>query len=64
MAGLLIFCISLLVLYLVWPSAELFGTFAGIGSWQNLIGVALANSVVLVTAYLAVAGLIWGGRMR
>ena len=59
-AGLLIFCISLLVLYLVWPSAQLFGTFAGIGSWQNLIGVALANSVVLVTAYLAVGGLIWG----
>jgi hypothetical protein len=59
-AGLLIFGISVLVFYLVWPSAQLFGTFAEIGSWQSLIGVALANSVVLVTAYLAVGGLIWG----
>jgi Calcineurin-like phosphoesterase len=59
-AGLLIFGISLLVLYVVWPSAQLFGTFAEIGSWQSLIGVALANSTVLIAAYLAVGGLIWG----
>jgi hypothetical protein len=59
-AGLLICGLALLVLYLVWPSAELFGTFAEIGSWQSLIGVALANSIVLISAYLAVAALIWG----
>ena len=59
-AGLLICGLALLVLYLVWPSAELFGTFAEIGSWRSLIGVALANSVVLITAYLAAAALIWG----
>jgi hypothetical protein len=59
-AGLLIFAVSLLVLYLVWPSAELFGTFTEIGSWQSLIGVALANSVVLICGYLAIGGLIWG----
>ena len=59
-AGLLICTVSLLVLYLVWPSAELFGSFAEIGGWRGLIGVALANSIVLISAYLAVAALIWG----
>jgi hypothetical protein len=47
-AGLLIFGISLLVLYLVWPSAQLFGSFAEIRSLQSLIGVALANSTLLI----------------
>ena len=59
-AGLLIFGASLLVLYLVWPSAQLFGTFAEIGSWRSLIGVALANSAVLICGYLAIGGLVWG----
>ena len=59
-AGLLICAVALLILYLVYPSAELFGSFAEIGGWRNLIGVALANSVVLIMGYLAVAALIWG----
>ena len=58
-AGLLICGIALLVLYLVWPSAHLFGSFAEIGSWRSLILVALANSTVFVAAYLAVGALIW-----
>ena len=59
-AGLLICAVALLVLYLVYPSAELFGSFAEIGGWRSLIGVALANSVVLIMGYLAVGALIWG----
>ena len=58
-AGFLICSIALLVLYLVWPSAQLFGSFAEIGSWRRLIGVALANSTVFVTAYLAFGALVW-----
>ena len=58
-AGLLICGIALLVLYLVWPSAHLFGSFAEIGSWRSLILVALANSTVFVTAYLAAGALMW-----
>jgi hypothetical protein len=58
-AGLLICGVALLVLYLVWPSAELFGSLAEIGSWRRLIGVALANSTVFVTAYLAFGALVW-----
>ena len=59
-AGLLICAVALLVLYLVYPSAELFGSFAEIGGWRSLIGVALANSVVLIMGYLAIGALIWG----
>jgi predicted MPP superfamily phosphohydrolase len=59
-AGILICGLSLLVLYLVWPSAQLFGSFAEIGFWRSAIGVALANSTVLITAYLAISALIWG----
>jgi predicted MPP superfamily phosphohydrolase len=59
-AGLLICAIALLVLYLVYPSAGLFGSFAEIGNWRSLIGVALANSVVVVMGYLAFGALIWG----
>ena len=57
-AGLLICGLALLVLYLVWPSAEL-RQLPEIGA-GGAIGVALANSVVLIAAYLAGAALIWG----
>ena len=59
-AGLLICAVALLILYLVYPSAELFGSFAEIGGWRSLIGVALANSIVMIMGYLAVGALIWG----
>jgi hypothetical protein len=59
-AGLLICAVALLVLYLVYPSAALFGSLAEIRGWQSLIGVALANSAVMVLGYLAIAALIWG----
>lgn len=58
-AGVLICSLALLVLYLVWPSAHLFGSVAQIGSWRRLIVVALANSVVLVAAYLAIGAIVW-----
>ncbi len=60
LAGLILGGFALLVLALVLPHAEFFGSIAEIGSWQRLIGVALANSVALVMAYLAVAAIVWG----
>jgi calcineurin-like phosphoesterase family protein len=59
-AGILLSCLALLVLLLVWPRAYLFGRIAEVDSWKELAVVALANSVVAVTAYLAIAALIWG----
>jgi len=59
-AGIVVSCLALLVLLLVWPRAYLFGTISEVDSWKELAVVALANSVVAVTAYLAIAALIWG----
>ena len=59
-AGILVCLLALLVLWLVWPYAHLFASFAEIDSWTKLAKVALANSVVVIMAYLAAAGLVWG----
>ncbi len=59
-AGLLICALALLVLWLVWPHTHLYGSFSEIESWKKVATVALANSLAAVTAYLAVAALVWG----
>ena len=59
-AGMLICVSALIVLWLVWPHAHLFASIAEIDSWKGLATVALANSVVAISAYVAVAALIWG----
>ncbi len=59
-AGILICAVSFLVVYLVWPSTQFFGSLAEIGSWRELIVVALANSIVVIASYLAIAALFWG----
>jgi len=59
-AGLLVCGLALLVLWLAWPHAYFFGSVSEIGSWKKVAVVALANSLVAISAYLAVAALIWG----
>jgi calcineurin-like phosphoesterase family protein len=59
-SGGLICALALVVLLAVWPSSDLLHGMAGVGSLEQLAIVALANSVVLVAAYLAVAALAWG----
>ena len=59
-AGILVCLLALLVLWLVWPYAHLFASFAEIDSWTKLAKVALANSMVVISTYLAVAALVWG----
>jgi hypothetical protein len=59
-AGMLVCVLALGVLWLVWPRAHLFASLAEIDSWTKLAKVALANSLVAIAAYLAVAALIWG----
>src|SRR5258706_1281747 len=58
-AGIIIFGVALIVLMICWPSSRWLGDFANVASPQDLASVALANSVVLVAAYLAVAALVW-----
>ncbi len=58
-AGIIIFAIALAVLAACWPSSRWLGNLSELGSPRDLVIVALANSVVLVAAYLAVAALVW-----
>ena len=51
--------IALWVLMLAWPHAHLFVGMAPVDFSGRLALVALANSVVLVAAYLAVVALVW-----
>ncbi len=59
-AGVVVCALALLVLRLAWPYTHLYGSIAELKSWTQVGLVALANSVVVITGYLAVAALIWG----
>jgi hypothetical protein len=59
-AGILVCFLALLVLWLVWPHTHLYGSLSEIESWKKVAVVALANSLAVITAYLAVAALVWG----
>lgn len=59
-AGILVCLLALLVLWLVWPHTHLYGSLSEIDSWKKVAVVALANSLAAITAYLAVAALVWG----
>ncbi len=59
-AGVVVAAASLAVLRLAWPHAHLYGSVAELSSWTQVAAVALANSVVVITGYLAVAALVWG----
>ena len=58
-SGALICAAALAVLAAVLPSADLIRGAEGVGTAGHLAVVALANTVVLVAAYLAVAALVW-----
>ena len=58
-AGVIIFAVALAVLMVCWPSSRWLGNVTDLASPRELVSVALANSIVLVAAYLAVAALVW-----
>jgi Calcineurin-like phosphoesterase len=58
-SGLVICGLALLVLMAVWPRAQVLDGMAIVESPGRLAVVALANSVVLIAGYLAVAALVW-----
>jgi hypothetical protein len=59
-AGVAICGLALLALMFAWPRSRWEGTIDDLSSLHHLAPVALANSVVVVSAYLAVAALYWG----
>lgn len=58
-SGIMVCGLAVSALMLAWPSAHLFGNISEVSSWGRLAVVALANSVVLIAAYLAVASIVW-----
>ncbi len=59
-AGLLVCGLATGVVAIAWPASHWTGDVSGINSPRALALVALANSSVIVAAYLAVAALVWG----
>jgi hypothetical protein len=59
LSGLIICTIALSALLLAWPSAHLLSDVTILSAPKRLAIVALANSVVIVSAYVAAAALVW-----
>jgi Calcineurin-like phosphoesterase len=60
LAGLVICALSLVVIRLVWPATHWIGTLRDLRAPHWLALTALANAIVVATAYLAAAALVWG----
>jgi hypothetical protein len=58
-AGILICAVAVLVLILAWPTSRWIGNISDLIVPLRLAPVALANSIVLVAGYVAIAGLVW-----
>ena len=58
-AGVIIFAVASAVVMVGWPSSRWLGNITDLASPRDLVSVALANSIVIVAAYLAVAALVW-----
>jgi Calcineurin-like phosphoesterase len=58
-AGIVIFALASTLLFVVWPTSRWLGEFTDLASPRELVTVALANSTVLMTTYLAGAAVIW-----
>jgi len=59
-SGVLIAAIGLLVLSLVWPATRWIGTVGDLAAPTHLAWIAIANTIAVISAYLAVAALAWG----
>jgi hypothetical protein len=59
-SGILLCGCAVLVVLLAWPTSRWVSTAADLVHVPRLILLTLANAVVLVSAYLAMASLVWG----
>jgi hypothetical protein len=59
-AGVLLPAIAALVAALVWPVTRWIGSAADLAAPHELIWPILANAIVIMSAYLAAASLVWG----
>jgi 3',5'-cyclic AMP phosphodiesterase CpdA len=58
-AGLVVLILASALIIACWPSSRWLGDLADLASPKDLIVVALANSTVVIAAYLAVAAVVW-----
>jgi len=58
-AGFALCGLAILVFILAWPASRWVVDISAFASWPRLIRIALANSVVLAAAYIAVVSLVW-----
>ena len=59
-AGILLAVVAVLVASLVWPATRWIGSASDLAVPHQLILPTLANAVVIMSAYLAAASLVWG----
>jgi hypothetical protein len=59
-SGLLVCGLSFWIIALAWPGTRWTGSISDLSSLPGLVQISLHNSIVIVAAYLAVAGLVWG----
>src|SRR5215469_3076756 len=59
-AGLMLCGFAVLIAVLIWPASRWMGTLTDLVTPHRLIIPTLANAVVLVAGYTAIAALIWG----
>jgi len=59
-AGVILFAVAAVVVWLVWPSTQWIGAVADLAAPHRLIGPTVANTIVVMSAYFAVASLVWG----
>jgi 3',5'-cyclic AMP phosphodiesterase CpdA len=58
-AGIVVVGLASMLLFVAWPTSRWLGEITDLASPRELISVALANSTVLMAAYLAGAAVIW-----
>jgi hypothetical protein len=59
-AGVMVCAFGIWVASLAWPASHWNATMGDLAAPKRLATVALANALVIVSAYLAAAGLVWG----
>ena len=59
-AGVMLCVWAIWIATLAWPASRWIGNATDLLAWHRLAGPAMANAIVLVSAYLAVAALVWG----
>ncbi|HZC55285.1 MAG TPA: metallophosphoesterase [Xanthobacteraceae bacterium] len=59
-AAVILCACGVLIAFLAWPATRWVGTMTDVLSLHSLLLPTLANAIVVVSAYLAIASLVWG----